>query len=457
MEFLLADSLRRLKSDVLFEIPPRSITTHEVVPEADLLGQIRTFLNKGRRVVTRHLPEYRRLTLEAKLDWVAGATRSHLQSLSSDGLPDPKTLVLCYNVDGVSRRVHERLVHELGADRVLHVEGTTPPVERKEAFQRFRAPATAEEGVAVLVGSVGTVGVGVTLFDPEQVITPHRVIFADLPYTWAEFEQGVDRLHRVGQRFPLTVDVPLVTFGDQLPRADGEPLPSFDEWIWNDLLGPKQRLSDQVLDAAFDVSAYSDRAIRDAIKKVLDAAEKAGGVVLLPPPPVESDAARHRREVGRLRGIPRQRAAQQFKDPSASVAFLAANDASASSRLAQRLVRERLSRWLDQRSVVVDLGCGSHPLRDLSCERVIGIDRHGVNGGLVGDSADTGLQSGSADFVVMSLSMWGTPEDQLAYLREAKRLLRPIGKLVVVEPVQAFGGVETRKAGVARFAAVVNQ
>ncbi len=80
----------------------------------------------------------------------------------------------------------------------------------------------------------------------------------------------------------------------------------------------------------------------------------------------------------------------------------------------QRLVREWLSRWLDRRSVVIDFGCGSNPLRDLSCERVVGIDRHGVNGGLVGDSADTGLPGGEADFVVMSLSMWGTPADRLA-------------------------------------------
>jgi ubiquinone/menaquinone biosynthesis C-methylase UbiE len=57
----------------------------------------------------------------------------------------------------------------------------------------------------------------------------------------------------------------------------------------------------------------------------------------------------------------------------------------------------------------------------------------------------------------MSLSMWGTPEDRLAYLREAKRVLRPIGKLVVVEPVQAFGGPEQRKAGAAQFASVVER
>ncbi|MDP9370326.1 MAG: SNF2-related protein, partial [Chloroflexota bacterium] len=281
MEFLLADSLRRLKQDVLFEIPPREERVHMVVPDARQLERDRAFLSKGRRHVTARLPEYRQLMLEAKLDWVAGAVRANLDAVTPGGLPDPKTVVLCYHRDDISEAVVQRLREDIGRNRVLYVSGETPLDERDEALRRFRAPATADAGAAVLVGTVGTVGVGVTLFDPDQPVTPHRVIFADLPYTWAEFEQGVDRLHRVGQRFPVTVDVPVVTFGDQLVGADGEQLPSFDEWIWNSLLAPKRRLADQVLDASFDVSAYTDRAIRNAIRKVLDKADEGGGVVVL--------------------------------------------------------------------------------------------------------------------------------------------------------------------------------
>ncbi len=456
MEYLLADSLRRLKPDVLFEIPPREIVVHEVIPDADLLERMRVFLSRGRRAVAAQLAEYRRLALIGKLDWIAGAVKAGLTAETSDGLPDPKTLVLCYNVEGVSRVVYERLAAELGSDRVLHVDGSTPLPEREEILRRFRAPADAEHGVAVLVGTVGTVGVGVTLFDPDTSVTPHRVIFADLPFTWAEFEQGVDRLHRVGQKLPVRVDVPIVTFREQLTRADGEVLESFDEWVWG-WIQRKQLLADQVLDAAFDVSDYKDAAVRRAIAQALRAVEESGGAVIAPAPPVDSPAAEHRRVVGRLRGMPRERAAEQFREPGVSEQFLTANDASPSARLAQQLVRERLGRWLDRRSVVVDLGCGSNPLRDLPAERVIGIDRHGVNGALVGDSAATGLPPGGADFVVMSLSMWGTAADRLAYLREAKRLLRPLGKLVVVEPVSTFGGPEAWQAGSARFGAVAER
>jgi SAM-dependent methyltransferase len=455
MEYLLADSLRRLKPDVLFEIPPREIRVHNVVPDAELLERIRSFLGRGRRAVAAQLAEYRRAVLEGKLDWIAGAVGANLHATTAEGLPDPKTLVLCYNVDEISEKVHARLGADLGGDRVLHVCGSTPQPERDEALRRFRNPADASTGVAVLVGTVGTVGVGVTLFDPEASVTPHRVIFADLPFTWAEFEQGVDRLHRVGQKLPVRVDVPVVAFGEQLTRADGEPLESFDEWVWK-WIRRKQLLADQVLDATFDVSEYRDSQIRRAIAQALRAVEDAGGAVIAPAPPADTPAAEHRRSVGRLRGMPRERAAEAFREPGASQRFLAANDASPSARLAQRLVRERLGRWLDRRSVVVDLGCGSNPLRDLPCERVVGIDRHGVNGGLEGDSAATGLSSGEADFVVMSLSMWGMAADRLAYLQEAKRLLRPLGKLVIVEPAQSFGATD-RKPGVARLAAVLER
>src|SRR5207237_648757 len=115
------------------------------------------------------------------------------------------------------------------------------------------------------------------------------------------------------------------------------------------------------------------------------------------------------------------------------------------------------ARWLDNRSVVIDLGCGSNPLRDLPCAKVTGVDRHGVNGGLIGDSACTGLPAAEADFVVFSLSMWGTAQDRLSYLREAKRLLRPIGKLIIVEPALSFGDSHTWKAGAARLAAVLEK
>lgn len=163
--------------------------------------------------------------------------------------------------------------------------------------------------------------------------------------------------------------------------------------------------------------------------------------MIAPEPPNESEQSKHRRQVARYRSMPRRRVTEMFSEPNVSKQFLEMNDASPSAKLAQKLVRERLSQWLDKRSIVVDLG--SNPLRDLLCANVIGVDRHGINGGLIGESAETGLPEFEADFVVFSLSMWETSEDRLAYLREAKRLLRPIGRLISVEPMQTFGDAQT--------------
>ncbi len=63
---------------------------------------------------------------------------------------------------------------------------------------------------------------GLTLFDPMQEQTAHEIIVADLPYTAAEFDQGIARLHREGQKQRVVVDV-LLTATDALLH-DGSPL-----------------------------------------------------------------------------------------------------------------------------------------------------------------------------------------------------------------------------------------
>lgn len=58
----------------------------------------------------------------------------------------------------------------------------------------------------VLVGQITSAGVGLTLHGNG---TNHRVVFAQLPWTPAEFKQAEDRLHRIGQTNDVTVDVTL--------------------------------------------------------------------------------------------------------------------------------------------------------------------------------------------------------------------------------------------------------
>ena len=54
------------------------------------------------------------------------------------------------------------------------------------------------------------------------------------------------------------------------------------------------------------------------------------------------------------------------------------------------------------------------------------------------------------------LVAWETLVNRIAYPQGAKRLLRPLGRLVIVEPVQSFGAPEW-KSGAARLTAVLEQ
>ena len=220
--------MRQQKQQVLFEIPPRQIATISITPTSEQMEEIETFLKRDRRMVATQLPDYRRLMISVKLDWIEQRVEGRNGALTNDGKLNSKLLILCYNFDGSSQRVYSQLVKSFGASRVAHIYGATSSNEREEIFRQFRREERGNsDDLTVLVGAVGTVGVGVTLFDANsETVTPHRVIFADLPFTWAEFEQGIDRLHRIGQKYPVEIEVPLVSYGEQLTSAVGKHLAS---------------------------------------------------------------------------------------------------------------------------------------------------------------------------------------------------------------------------------------
>ncbi|GAA1119492.1 methyltransferase domain-containing protein [Streptomyces javensis] len=109
----------------------------------------------------------------------------------------------------------------------------------------------------------------------------------------------------------------------------------------------------------------------------------------------------------------------------------------------------RLRGWLPGRAVdVLDLGCGTGSLASLAAEwghRVTGVDRSprmvelaraklaGTGAGvLVGDAAEPPVGDGRFDVVLVRHLLWMLP-DQRAVLRRWVRLLRPGGRLVLIE------------------------
>ena len=81
-----------------------------------------------------------------------------------------------------------------------------------------------------------------------------------------------------------------------------------------------------------------------------------------------------------------------------------------------------------------DFGCGECLLKSKLSNRVIGIDHVASDDDVIEcDMATTPLESASLDVAVFSLSLMGT--NWLDYLKEAHRVLKPFGYLVIAEPV----------------------
>ena len=118
-------------------------------------------------------------------------------------------------------------------------------------------------------------------------------------------------------------------------------------------------------------------------------------------------------------------------------------------------------------ATVVDLGCGEGELAtrlavDLPARRfrvvreVISLDLVALRPHVeVRDIAHTGLAAGSADCCVLSLSLMGTNYHQ--FIREALRLLRPGGVLLVVEIASRLQSPEGFARVVANFGATTLQ
>jgi SNF2 family DNA or RNA helicase len=105
----------------------------------------------------------------------------------------------------------------------------------------------------VLIGTLGTIGTGLTLFDPAADETASAVAVVDLPYTWAAFEQGIARLYREGQRRKVQVTVPIT--------RNGPALNTIDEQIWS-LIAGKRDLAEVAIDGNYRGGAELHQVVR---------------------------------------------------------------------------------------------------------------------------------------------------------------------------------------------------
>lgn len=432
-EALLPHVIRRRKAEVLLHLPDCEVRAVDIPQPDDLEARMLDIYAWPKSRASNALVELRKLATEAKLPYLqvrAQAAR--------------KLLILTYLTDDVSERIAAYL-EEFMPRQVAHINGLTSKAEREKRLKAFRS----SDKVSILVGTIGTIGVGLTLFDPKRADTANEIIVADLPYTWAEFEQGIARLHREGQRLPVTVEV-LQTTTTALLR-DGSAHHTLDERIWA-LIEGKRELSDVAIDGKYDTTDAAAK-VQKALRRWLQQAREVGVEPLAVErrSTVQSEAQKWRGEIGRLRGLSAAHADEVFADPAYTHQFLAHLETSAATQLSHQWLRGKLALLMRSDLNVVDMGCGLNPFADLPC-RVIGLDRHDRPGQLRGKMENPPLLDRSADVLIYSLSLYGTADDLLAYFTHTARILRGGGHLFIVEPATAFS-----EEGLKRFVVGLHQ
>lgn len=418
-EVMLPSMTRRRKELALQHLPSCQVRAISVSLPHDLDERIRSVSEWPRREASAALQELRKLTLEAKLPYI----RERAQQ-------GGKLLILTYQSTDISECIAQDL-EAFFPGEVAHINHAVQKAKRRSLIQAFRNA----QGVRLLVGTVRTIGTGLTLFDPTQKEMAHQILVADLPYTAAEFDQGIARLHREGQKHRVQVDVLLAR--TSLYLRDGSPLETIDEQIWNLVLG-KGDLARRAIDGVFPLSDDAAH-VRRALRRWLERARSLGTEPLevYQRSAGQSAAERWRWEVARLRGMPSASADRVFHDVTYQQAYLAQLAHSPIARTAQLWIRGRLRPLLRPELQIVDMGCGLNPFADLPC-RVTGLDRFDRPGQLVGKMEATPFADDSADVLLYCLSLYGTPDDLTSYFKEAVRLLRRGGHLLIVEPRTAF-------------------
>jgi SWI/SNF-related matrix-associated actin-dependent regulator 1 of chromatin subfamily A len=202
--------IRRLKADVLKELPAKRRQIVELEGGEDVVGEeLRLWsrhegelerlredvelaragdedeytravrlLQDGTRMAFTEIAKARHATAIAKADQVIEHVREVLESGTE------KLVLFAHHKDLVAK-----LAAELAAFRPVLLTGDTGMHERQAAVERFQADASCK----LFIGSITAAGVGLTL------TAASHVIFAELDWVPGNVTQAEDRCHRIGQ------------------------------------------------------------------------------------------------------------------------------------------------------------------------------------------------------------------------------------------------------------------
>jgi SWI/SNF-related matrix-associated actin-dependent regulator of chromatin subfamily A-like protein 1 len=187
--------LRRLKCDVLDELPPK---TRQIVRLEAKAGDVKLVNDEARAVglddwegkssvawgSTGELAKLRSAIGRAKAAPAAGFVQELLEE------DDGKVIVFAHH-----RAVMDTLEAKLAEHGVARIDGSTSLSKRMEAIAAFQSPS----GPRVFLGQIMACGTGINL------TAASTVVMAEYEWTPGVNEQAEDRAHRIGQKNALQI------------------------------------------------------------------------------------------------------------------------------------------------------------------------------------------------------------------------------------------------------------
>lgn len=197
--------VRRLKKDVLKDLPPKLRRIAEFSPSGDMLAAV-----AREKAMFPNEEEYNRAVRQLMETGAQGQDRATFRresAVAKAKMPE----VLAYLDDAVEESGKVIIFiwhHEVAAEMKKHfgqkmalIMGDTPLPDRQEAVDRFQR----DPSLPVIVGGIKPMGVGLTL------TAASRVIFMELDDVPGNVTQAEDRAHRIGQQDNVLVEHLIVT------------------------------------------------------------------------------------------------------------------------------------------------------------------------------------------------------------------------------------------------------
>ena len=194
--------LRRLKRDVL-DLPEKTIKNEyvDMLPgQSKIYNELRNdILTNIDKIALSDNPLTELLRLRQCTDWsgilsseiAESAKMERLLQLVDDIVQSGNKVVIASNWTQVT----DIIVDKLKQYKPSIITGQYSVPERHASKDKFQT----DEKCKVCVGTIGAMGTGITLTAASYII------FFDLPWTRAAFDQCTDRLDRIGQRNDMTV------------------------------------------------------------------------------------------------------------------------------------------------------------------------------------------------------------------------------------------------------------